>query len=128
MWSYVGFAPVSHGSGDTQHVGPISQRGATHHRHVLTWLACLVAGQHPTFGQHFIAAEERGHGLWGAAIHTAHKLHRTCFRLLCDDRPYHDSVPQDDFPRWRAYWLAYRHHRRQPQRYPHPGAWRATAP
>jgi len=89
-------------------------------------MATLTAGHHPTFGQTFIAAEERGLGVWGAAIHTAHKLNRVCFRLIADDRPYRDDTHPLDFSRWRAYWLAYRQHRRRPNQQPHPGPWRPT--
>jgi hypothetical protein len=102
----------------------ITRRGDGFHRHTRTWMANLVAGHHPTFGQTFVAAEERGLGVWGAAIHTAHKLNRTGFRLLLEDRPYRDDTPPNNFPRWRHYWWAYRKHRRQPNHYPHPGPWR----
>lgn len=126
VWPYVGFDTKLDQSGDDdpQPRLKITRRGDGFHRHILTWMANLVAGHHPTFGETFVTAEERGMGVWGAAIHTAHKLNRTCFRLLLDDRPYRDDTHPDDFPRWRHYWLAYRKHRRQPKRYPHPGPWR----
>lgn len=125
VWAYVGFDPIRHQSGDSNPTKTfhLSRRGDPFHRHILTWMGQLVAGHHPTFGQHFIAAEQRGLGLWGAAIHTAHKLHRLCFCLLRENRPFYDDTPPDDFARWRAYWLAYRQYRRQPQRHPHPGPW-----
>jgi hypothetical protein len=127
-WAYVGFDTVLDQSGDDNPDKRfcISRRGDPFYRHVLTWMATMVAGHHPTFGQVFIAAEERGKGVWGAAIHTAHKLHRTCFRLLLDDRPYRDDTHPDDFPRWRNYWLAYRQHRARPKQHPHPGPWQPT--
>jgi hypothetical protein len=128
VWAYVGFDPVYKQSGDSnpQAKRHISRRGDPFHRHTLTWLGLLVASHHPTFGQTFIRAEERSKGMWGAAIHTARKLHRTCFRLLLDNRPYYDATPPQDFERWRAYWLAWRQHRRQPKNNPHPGPWRPS--
>lgn len=89
-------------------------------------MACLVAGHHPAFGLTFIQAEQRGLGLWGAAIHTAHKLNRTCFRLLLDQRPYNDTTHPDDFARWRTFWLAHRQHRKSPKTTLAPAAWRPT--
>jgi len=128
VWAYVGFDTVLDQSGDDdpEKRFRISRRGDPFYRHVLTWMANLAAGHHPTFGQVFIKAEERGKGVWGAAVHTAHKLHRVCFRLLVDNRPYRDDTHPDDFPRWRAYWLAYRQHRSRPKEHPHPGPWRPT--
>lgn len=126
VWAYVGFDTILKQSGDDnpdKQFG-ISRHGDPFYRHVLTWMATMVAGHHPTFGQTFIAAEERGKGIWGAAIHTAHKLHRTCFRLLLDDRSYRDDTHPDDFARWRNYWVAYRQHRSKKS--PHPGPWRPT--
>jgi transposase len=128
VWSYVGFDPIQSQSGDSdphkRHA--ISRRGDPFHRHIFSWMGLMTAGHHPTFGQTFLDAEVRGMGIWGAAIHTAHKLHRTCFRLLLDDRPYRDDTHPDDLTRWRAYWLAWRQHRRQPDQHPHPGSWRPT--
>ena len=89
-------------------------------------MACLAAGHHPTFGLAFIQAEQRGLHTWGAAIHTAHKLNRTCFRLLLDQRPYRDATHPDDLARWRSYWLAYRQHRKSPATSPAPPPWRPT--
>jgi len=128
VWAFVGFDTVLDLSGDDDPTKrfAISRRGDPFYRHVLTWMASLAAGHHPTFGQVFIHAEERGKGVWGAAIHTAHKLHRVCFRLILDDRPYWDDTHPDDFPRWRSYWLAYRKHRAKPDENPHPGPWIPT--
>ena len=128
VWAFVGFDTVLDQSGDDNPDKRfcISRRGETFYRHVLTWMANLAAGHHPTFGQVFIAAEERGMGVWGAAIHTAHKLHRVCFRLLLDDRPYRDDTHPDDFARWRNHWIAYRQHRSNPKQHPHPGSWMPT--
>jgi len=128
VWAYVGFDTVLDQSGDDNPDKKfcISKRGETFHRNVLGWMGVLVASHHPTFGQTFIAAEERGLGFWGAVIHTGHKVHRTCFRLLLDNRPYHDNTHPHDFARWRIYWLAYRRHRREPKEHPHPGPWRPT--
>jgi transposase len=126
VWAYVGFDPIEKQSGDSKKVYKISRHGEAFHRHTLTWMTNLVAGHHPTFGQFFIQAEERGMGLWKASIHTAHKLHRVCFKLLLEERPYIDHTHPDDFARWRAYWLAYRQHRARPKHKPHPGPWRPT--
>jgi len=128
VWAYVGFDTVIDQSGDDDPNKRFctSRRGDPFYRHVLSWMATLVAGHHPTFGQVFIAAEERGKGVWGAAIHTARKLHRLCFRLILDDRPYRDDTHPDDFARWRTYWLAYRQHRSKPKEHPHPGPWLPT--
>jgi hypothetical protein len=128
VWSYVGFDTVLKQSGDSNPHKRfrISRRGDPFYRHVLSWMGSLAAGHHPTFGLVFVQARERGMGTWGAAIHTAHKLHRVCFRLLLDDRPYRDDTHPLDFARWRAYWLAYCKHRRQPKQNPHPGFWRPT--
>jgi hypothetical protein len=128
VWAYVGFDTILDQSGDDNPDKKfcISRRGDPFHRNVLSWMGILVASHHPTFGQTFIAAEERGMGIWGATIHTAHKVHRTCFRLLLDNRPYRDDTHPHDFARWRAYWLAYRQHRRDPKKHPHPGPWRPT--
>lgn len=128
VWAYVGFDTVLDQSGDDDPNRRfcISKRGDPFHRHVLTWMAVLVATHHPTFGQTFIAAEGRGKGYWGAAIHTAHKLHRTCFRLLLDNRPYRDDTHPDDFARWYNYWIAYRQHHSEPDKHPHPGPWHPT--
>jgi hypothetical protein len=127
-WAYVGFDTVLDQSGDDNPDKKfcISRRGDPFYRDVFSWMGVLVASHHPTFGQTFIAAEERGLGFWGAAIHTAHKLHRTCFRLVLDNRPYRDDTHPHDFARWRSYWLAYRRHRRDPKKHPHPGPWRPT--
>jgi hypothetical protein len=128
LWAYVGFDPIENQSGDSNPHKPlvISRRGGRFDRHILTWSAVLVAGHHPVFGQTFIRAEQRGMGMWGAAIHTAHKLNRLCFRLIADDRPFRDDAHPDDLARWHTYWLAYRQHRREPKRYPDPGPWRPT--
>jgi len=128
VWAFVGFDTVLDQSGDDNPEKRfcISRRGETFYRNVFSWMGLLVASHHPTFGQTFIAAEERGMGVWGATIHTAHKVHRTCFRLLLDNRPYHDDTHPDDLARWHAYWLAYRRHRREPKKHPHPGPWRPT--
>ena len=71
-------------------------------------------------------AEQRGPGLWGAAIHTAHNLNRTCFRILLENRPYRDPFHPDDLARWRIYWLAHRRHRSSPTINPAPAPWRPT--
>lgn len=128
VWAYVGFDTVKNTSGDSNPGRPfkISRQGEGYHRDTLTWMANLVAAHHPEFGQEFIAAEARGMGVWGAAIHVAHKLNRVCFRLLLEARPYRDHTPPDDFARWHAYWIAHRQHRRNPQKYPHPGLWKPT--
>lgn len=126
LWKYVGFDAIVSDSGDRRKTYSISRQGEAHHRNLLSWMACCVAGHHPTFGLHFIKAEQRGKGIWGAAIHTAHKLNRLCFRLIVDDRPYQERLNPDDVQRWRAYWLAYRKHQKSPQKHPHPGNWRAT--
>lgn len=128
IWAYVGFDPVLNQSGDSnpQKRFKISRRGEAFHRHTLTWMTILVAAHHPTFGQLFIAAEQRGMGLWGAAIHVAHKLNRVCFRLISDNRPYHDDTHPNDFARWHAYWLAWRKYRRNPKKNPQPGSWRPS--
>lgn len=106
----------------------ISHRGDPFHRQTLVWMARwvqrnLVAGHHPTFGLVFQAAEARGLGVWGAAIHTAHKLNRVCFRLLAEDRPYVDDTRPEDFTRWRTYWIAYRQFHRDPKQFEYPGPW-----
>ena len=121
VWAFVGFDTVLNLSGDDN-----PQQRFAISRHVLTWMTSLVAGHQPTFGLTCIAAEERGMGLWGAIIHTAHKLNRTCFRLLLDDRPYQDDTHPDDFARWHSYWLAYRQRRANPKLHPHPGPWHST--
>lgn len=128
VWAYIGFDPLQSQSGDSDpnHHFKISRRGDPFDRNVLTWMACLAAGHHPTFGLAFIQAEQRGLHTWGAAIHTAHKLNRTCFRLLLDQRPYRDATHPDDLARWRSYWLAYRQHRKSPATSPAPPPWRPT--
>lgn len=128
VWAYIGFDPIQSQSGDSNPEQRlcISRRGDPFYRNVLTWMACLVAGHHPAFGLTFIQAEQRGLGLWGAAIHTAHKLNRTCFRLLLDQRPYNDTTHPDDFARWRTFWLAHRQHRKSPKTTLAPAAWRPT--
>jgi hypothetical protein len=128
VWAFVGFDTALNQSGDDNpdkrfH---ITRRGDPFYRNLFSWMGIQVAGHHPTFGQTFIAAEERGMGLWGAALHTGHKVHRTCFRLLLDDRPYRDDTHPKDFGHWRSYWIAYRKHRRKPKQHPHPGPWRPT--
>lgn len=129
VWAYVGFDPIQSQSGDSdpnRHFN-ISRHGDPFYRNILTWMACLAAGHHPTFGLTFIQAEERGLHVWGAAIHTAHKLNRTCFRLLLEERPWRDATHPDDLARWRTYWLAYRQHRSHPDKAPAPPPWRPTA-
>jgi hypothetical protein len=121
VWAFVGFDTVLNLSGDDN-----PQQCFAISRHVLTWMASLVAGHQPTSGLTCIAAEERGIGLWWAIIHTAHKLNRTCFRLLLADRPYQDDTHPDDFARWHSYWLAYCQRRANPKLHPHPGPWHST--
>ena len=128
VWAYVGFDPIQSQSGDSnpnRHSG-ISRHGDPFYRNVLTWMGCLAAGHHPAFGLTFVQAEQRGLGLWGAAIHTAHKLNRTCFRILLENRPYRDPFHPDDLARWRIYWLAHRRHRSSPTINPAPAPWRPT--
>jgi hypothetical protein len=128
IWAFVGFDTRLDSSGDDDPNARfrITRRGEPFYRHVLTWMSTLAAGHHPTFGQTFVAAEERGMGIWGAAIHTARKLNRACFRLILEDRPYRDDTHPDDFARWRSYWLAFRRFRSNPKQHPHPGLWRPS--
>jgi hypothetical protein len=119
----VGFDLIEKQSGDSAKTYGISHRGDPFHRQTLVWMANLVVGHHPTFGQVFMVAEARGLGVWGAAIHTAHKLNRVCFRLLAQDRPYAEDTPPEDFTRWRSYWIAYRQYRRDPKQFDDPGPW-----
>lgn len=125
VWSYVGFDPVQCQSGDSnpnRHFR-ISRHGEAFYRHVLTWMACLVAGHHPRFGLTFVQAEQRGLGLWGAAIHTAHRLNRVCYRMLLDQRPFQDPTSPEDVARWRTYWLDYRRYRKSPTTVAAPSPW-----
>jgi hypothetical protein len=126
VWACVGFDLIEKQSGDSTKTYGISHRGDPFHRQTLVWMANLVAGHHPTFGQVFMAAESRGLGVWGAAIHTAHKLNRVCFRLLAEDRPYVDDTHAEDFTRWRSYWIAYRQYRRDPKQFDDPGPWKPS--
>lgn len=128
IWAYVGFDTVLKQSGDSNpdQRFVISRRGEAFYRHALTWMSNLAAGHHPTFGQRFVAAEQRGLGMWGAAIHVAHYLNRVCFHLILNDEPLRDKVHPDDYARWRAYWLAWRNYCAQPKSNPHPGVWKPT--
>lgn len=127
VWAYVGFDPIRQASGDSAHTYTLSRRGDACYRHLLTWMAVLVASHHPTFGLCWQAAETRGLGYWGAAIHTAHKLNRLCFALITEDRPWVDATPPEDLPRWHTYWVAYHQQRQNPHR-PDPGVWTPSQP
>jgi transposase len=108
IWSFLGFDPISDGSGDKpERVGHLSKHGDPAFRDTLFQMGFRTALHYPPISLTFLDAFERGKSEVEATIHAAHRLNRICFHLLQHDEPFIDhSSPKleaEKARRWRDF-------------------------
>jgi transposase len=108
IWALAGFDLVSAESGDSKHLGHITQRGSPAFRNTLFQIGQHTAHHCPTIGQTYLAARERGLDEVAATIHAAHKANRLCFTLLCARRPYTPASAQEE-QEFQRRWHRFQH-------------------
>jgi transposase len=91
--SWVGLAPQTHQSGETQWTGHITRKGSKRARWILTQCA-QSARQHDPRMREFYERIERKHGPQKAIIAVARKMLTIMYVMLIRNEPYHGENPQ----------------------------------
>lgn len=88
VWSFAGFDPVIHESGDFRRVGHISRKGNPGLRDTLFLIGLHTARNIPAIGRIKQRAKARGMRDVAATLHAAHKANRICHHLLYHQVPF----------------------------------------
>jgi transposase len=91
--SWVGLAPQTHQSGETQWTGHITRKGSKRARWILTPCA-QSARQHDPRMREFYERIERKHGSSKAVVAVARKMLAIMYVMLTRNEPYHGENPQ----------------------------------
>jgi transposase len=91
--SWVGLAPQTHQSGETQWTGHITRKGSKRARWILTQCA-QSARQHDPRMREFYERIERKHGSSKAVVAVARKMLAIMYVMLTRNEPYHGENPQ----------------------------------
>lgn len=96
VWAFVGFDPISDGSGDRpERIGHLSKHGDSASRDSFFQMGYRVAQNYAPVSLTFLDAFDRGKCEIEATLHAAHRTHRICFHLMYNDEPFENrSTPQ----------------------------------
>ncbi|MEZ4864384.1 MAG: transposase [Caldilineaceae bacterium] len=88
IWSFAGFDPIIHSTGNSQVQGKISYKGCPYLRATLYQIGFLAAQHCPVCIECYQRALRRHPSQTRALIHVANKANRILFALLRDHQPY----------------------------------------